>query len=144
MSSKTATWIIAAGALMMFIGLCFLPGAFGGHPDTGHVGDRRLPVLVGRSDRGRGHLRQSSRAAIRNRLGRTAKGFRHREPTGSRAVATFAEPRLRWFNAKFTSFISAELVWLNITMFAPAPTSLPPAPASNKGGRKLAANARGA
>jgi hypothetical protein len=34
MSSKTATWIIAAGALMMFIGLCFLPGAFSGHPDT--------------------------------------------------------------------------------------------------------------
>ena len=33
MSSKTATWIIAAGALMMFIGLCFLPGAFGSHPD---------------------------------------------------------------------------------------------------------------
>jgi hypothetical protein len=35
MSSKTATWIIAAGALMMFIGLCFLPGALGGgHPDA--------------------------------------------------------------------------------------------------------------
>jgi hypothetical protein len=34
MSSKTATWIIAAGVLMMFIGLCFLPGAFGGHPDA--------------------------------------------------------------------------------------------------------------
>ena len=33
MSSKTATWIIAAGALMMFIGLCFLPGVFGSHPD---------------------------------------------------------------------------------------------------------------
>jgi hypothetical protein len=34
MSSKTATWIIAAGALMMFIGLCFLPGALGGHGDA--------------------------------------------------------------------------------------------------------------
>src|SRR5580704_10138902 len=35
MSSKTATWIVAAGALMMFIGLCFLPGALGGgHPDA--------------------------------------------------------------------------------------------------------------
>jgi len=33
MSSKTATWIIVAGALMMLIGLCFLPGALGGHPD---------------------------------------------------------------------------------------------------------------
>ncbi len=33
MSSKTATWIIAAGALLMFVGLCFLPGAFGEHPE---------------------------------------------------------------------------------------------------------------
>jgi hypothetical protein len=34
MSSKTGSWIIAAGALMMFVGLCFLPGAFGDHPDA--------------------------------------------------------------------------------------------------------------
>jgi hypothetical protein len=34
MSPKTATWIIAAGALLMFIGLCMLPAAFGAHPDT--------------------------------------------------------------------------------------------------------------
>ena len=29
MSSKTATWIIAAGAVLMLIGLCFLPAALG-------------------------------------------------------------------------------------------------------------------
>ena len=34
MSWKTANWIIAGGALLMFIGLCFLPGAFGEHPDA--------------------------------------------------------------------------------------------------------------
>jgi hypothetical protein len=34
MSSKTANWIIAAGALLMFIGLCFLPTALGEHPDA--------------------------------------------------------------------------------------------------------------
>lgn len=34
MSSKTATWIIAAGAFLMFVGLCFMPGAFGEHPDA--------------------------------------------------------------------------------------------------------------
>ena len=34
MSTKTATWIIGAGVLMMFIGLCFLPGAFGAHPEA--------------------------------------------------------------------------------------------------------------
>jgi hypothetical protein len=34
MSSKTANWIIAAGALLMFIGLCFLPAALGEYPDA--------------------------------------------------------------------------------------------------------------
>jgi hypothetical protein len=34
MSSKTANWIIAAGVLLMFVGLCFMPGAFGEHPDA--------------------------------------------------------------------------------------------------------------
>jgi hypothetical protein len=34
MSSKTATWIIAAGAVLMFIGLCFLPAALSDHPDA--------------------------------------------------------------------------------------------------------------
>jgi hypothetical protein len=29
MSSKTANWIIAAGAVLMLIGLCFLPAALG-------------------------------------------------------------------------------------------------------------------
>jgi hypothetical protein len=34
MSSKAATWIIAAGAVLMAIGLCFLPAALGERPDT--------------------------------------------------------------------------------------------------------------
>jgi len=34
MSSKTATWIIAAGAVLMVIGLCFLPAALSDHPDA--------------------------------------------------------------------------------------------------------------
>jgi hypothetical protein len=34
MSSKTATWIIVAGAVLAFIGLCFLPAALGEHPDA--------------------------------------------------------------------------------------------------------------
>src|SRR5262249_29180046 len=31
---KTANWIIAGGVLLMFVGLCFLPGAVGEHPDA--------------------------------------------------------------------------------------------------------------
>ena len=34
MSSKTANWIIAAGTLLMFVGLCFLPSALGANPDA--------------------------------------------------------------------------------------------------------------
>jgi hypothetical protein len=34
MSSKTATWIIVAGTLLMFVGLCFLPAALSEHPDA--------------------------------------------------------------------------------------------------------------
>jgi hypothetical protein len=34
MSSKTANWIIAAGVFLMFVGLCLLPGALGEHPDA--------------------------------------------------------------------------------------------------------------
>ena len=34
MSSKTSSWIIAGGVLLMFIGLCFLPGALSEHPDA--------------------------------------------------------------------------------------------------------------
>jgi hypothetical protein len=34
MSSKTANWIIAGGVFLMFVGLCFLPGVLGEHPDA--------------------------------------------------------------------------------------------------------------
>ena len=34
MSPKTANWIIAAGALLMLVGLLMLPAALGEHPDA--------------------------------------------------------------------------------------------------------------
>ena len=34
MSSKTTNWIIAAGVFLMFIGLCFLPAALGDSADN--------------------------------------------------------------------------------------------------------------
>jgi hypothetical protein len=34
MSKKTANWIMAAGAALMFIGLCFLPAALGEQTDA--------------------------------------------------------------------------------------------------------------
>jgi len=34
MSSRTGKWMIAAGALMILAGLCFIPAAFGDHPEA--------------------------------------------------------------------------------------------------------------
>jgi hypothetical protein len=34
MSSKTANWIIVAGAVLMFIGLCFVPAALSGNAEA--------------------------------------------------------------------------------------------------------------
>ena len=47
MSSKTATWIIAAGAVLMFIGLCFLPAALGEHPDADLLEIGACPFSLG-------------------------------------------------------------------------------------------------
>jgi hypothetical protein len=33
MLSKTGNWMVAAGAVLAFLGLCCLPAAFGEHPD---------------------------------------------------------------------------------------------------------------
>jgi hypothetical protein len=38
MSSKTATWLIALGALIVLCGLCLLPAAFGEHGDRNMLG----------------------------------------------------------------------------------------------------------
>src|SRR5919198_176186 len=38
MPSKLANWIIAAGVLIMFLGLCTLPAAFGEHAETNVLG----------------------------------------------------------------------------------------------------------
>jgi hypothetical protein len=59
-------------------------------------------------------------------LGRPGRSL-HPPTSGFAAVVICAEPRLRWFNARFTSFISAEVAWPNTTMFAPALMYRPPA-----------------
>jgi hypothetical protein len=38
MGTKTGNWLMAAGALIVFAGLCFLPAAFGADPDRTMLG----------------------------------------------------------------------------------------------------------
>ena len=38
MTKKTGTWLIVCGCLIIFVGLCFLPAAFGDNPDETMLG----------------------------------------------------------------------------------------------------------
>jgi len=38
MAAKTGTWLIVIGALVVFVGLCFIPAAFGTNPDKTLLG----------------------------------------------------------------------------------------------------------
>jgi hypothetical protein len=38
MTAKTGTWLIVVGFLIIFIGLCFIPAAFGNSPDKTMLG----------------------------------------------------------------------------------------------------------
>ena len=38
MAAKTGTWLIAIGSFLAFVGLCFMPAAFGPEPDQTVLG----------------------------------------------------------------------------------------------------------
>ena len=47
MATKTGNWIMAAGALIIFAGLCFLPAAFGPDPDRTMLGGGFVVISIG-------------------------------------------------------------------------------------------------
>jgi|SRR5882672_2434767 len=47
MSSKTGTWLMAAGAFIVFVGLCFLPAAFGADGDRTMLGAGSVVIAMG-------------------------------------------------------------------------------------------------
>jgi hypothetical protein len=47
MTAKTGTWLIVVGALIVFVGLCFIPAAFGPNPDKTMLGAGLAVVAMG-------------------------------------------------------------------------------------------------
>ena len=74
MSSKTANWIIAAGVILMFIGLCFLPAALGEHPDADLLEFGACQFSLGALIVAGGIYAESSTLAIRDRVWGLAQG----------------------------------------------------------------------
>ena len=47
MATKIGTWLMAAGALVAFVGLCFLPAAFGSGADKTMLGAGTVVIATG-------------------------------------------------------------------------------------------------
>ncbi|HUM06473.1 MAG TPA: hypothetical protein VLT90_13495 [Terriglobales bacterium] len=47
MTGKTSTWLIASGCFIAFVGLCFLPAAFGPDPDRTMLGAGSVILAMG-------------------------------------------------------------------------------------------------
>ncbi|HEV8048439.1 MAG TPA: hypothetical protein VGP35_11945 [Terriglobales bacterium] len=127
MSTKTASWIIGAGVLMMFIGLCFLPGAFGAHP-----GQDMLEIAACQFSLGALIAAGGIYAKARVLQFAIASGEPRKEPATAnqrvRGGCDLCGTEAPVVQCRFTSFISAELVSLSITTFAPALMYLQAAP----------------
>jgi hypothetical protein len=143
MSTKTASWIIGAGVLMMFIGLCFLPGAFGAHPepDMLEVGACQFSLgalIVAAGIYAKARVLQFALAAGGPRKETATTNQRLRggcDLCGTEApVVECKVHQLHLCGTCLTQHY-------DVRSCAYVPTSRT---ASNKGGRKLASNARGA
>jgi hypothetical protein len=47
MATKTGTWLMAIGSFIAFIGLCFVPAAFGPDPDRTMLGAGTMVIAMG-------------------------------------------------------------------------------------------------
>lgn len=47
MATKTGNWLIVVGALLVFVGLCFIPAAFGPNPDKTMLGAGLAVLAMG-------------------------------------------------------------------------------------------------
>jgi hypothetical protein len=135
MSSKTGTWIIAAGVVLMFVGLCFFSALLSDHPEPDMLEFGACQFSLGALVIAAGIY-----AKARTIQFAIAAGEPRKESSTSnqrvRAAATCAAPRLQRCNAKSTNFISVETVWLSTTMFAPAPMCPLPAPPTRPAGTR--------
>jgi len=47
MTTKFGSWLMAGGALLCFVGLCFLPAAFGADPERAMLGGGMVVIAMG-------------------------------------------------------------------------------------------------
>lgn len=143
MSTKTASWIMGAGVLMMFIGLCFLPAGFGAHPQADML-------EIGACQFSLGALIVAGGIYVKARMLQfaIASGEPRKEPTAANqrvrggcdlcgTEAPVIECKVHQLHLCGTCLSQH----YDVRSCAYVPTSRA---SSNKGGRKLAANARGA
>ena len=86
MSSKTANWIIAAGAVFMAIGLCFLPAALGERPDADLLELGACLFSLGALIIAAGIYDKSANGANGDRVRGTPEGVCTLQPAGSRRL----------------------------------------------------------
>jgi hypothetical protein len=143
MSTKTGSWIIGAGVLMMFIGLCFLPAGFGAHPaaDMLEIGACQFSLgalIAAGGIYAKARIVQFAIASGEPRKAPTAANQRVRggcDLCGTEAP--IVECKVHQLHLCGTCLSQH----YDVRSCAYVPTSRA---SSNKGGRKLAANARGA
>ena len=108
MSTKTANWIMAAGAVLMFIGLCFLPAALGEQPDADLLELGACHSRWALSSSPTGIYAKARAVQIAIASGLRGKNL-HPPISGFAAVVTYAEPRPQRCNAGSTSLSMRKL-----------------------------------
>jgi hypothetical protein len=142
MSSKAATWIIAAGAVLMAIGLCFLPAASGERPDADLLEVGACLFSLGALIIAAGTYTKARMVQME-----IASGEPRKEPTSNQRVRGGCDlcgteaPVVQCKVHQLHLCGSCLAQHYDVRSCAYVPTTRT---ASNKTGRNLAANARGA
>jgi hypothetical protein len=142
MSSKAATWIIAAGAVLMAIGLCFLPAALGERPDADLLEVGACLFSLGALIIAAGTYTKARMVQME-----IASGEPRKEPTSNQRVRGGCDlcgteaPVVQCKVHQLHLCGSCLAQHYDVRSCAYVPTTRT---ASNKTGRNLAANARGA
>ena len=143
MSTKTANWIMAAGAVLMFIGLCFLPAALGEQPDADllELGACQFSLgalIVATGIYAKARVVQS---AIASGEPRKESAPTHQRLRGGCDLCGTEAPAVQCRVHQLHLCGSCLAQHYDVRSCAYVPTSRT---TNNKGGRNLAANARGA
>jgi hypothetical protein len=142
MSSKTANWIIVAGAVFMAVGLCFLPAALGERPDADLLEVGACLFSLGALIIAAGTYTKARMVQME-----IASGEPRKEPTSNQRVRGGCDlcgteaPVVQCKVHQLHLCGSCLAQHYDVRSCAYVPTTRT---ASNKTGRNLAANARGA